>query len=681
MTSNPSPVYNGRYELRSQIARGGTAQVYLARDLLLDRPVALKVLFPELSADHAFVERFRREAQAAANLSHPNIVPVFDWGESDRTHFIVMEYVDGEPLSAIIRAEAPLASPRAASIAADIAKALSYAHRHGVVHRDVKPGNVLITSDGLVKVTDFGIARAMGVDEQVTQTGLVMGTATYFSPEQAQGLGVDGRSDVYALGVVLYEMLAGRPPFTGESPVAIAYQHVREAPPALRSLNSEVPEALEVVVVKAMAKVPAERYASADELRLDLERFMRGQTVLARAAAVGAGTGPVTTVLPAGGGGTAEPFDTSVVEPVAPEPPGRARTTTPWWALAAVVLLAGIGAVVYFGGRGLGYFGGQRFVLVPDVRGLYYTKAEKELKAHDLRAHVSFVKGSKDQANLVARQSVGYPSKVQAGKVITLSVWRYTPPATATVPSVANQGLDYAAAVARLQGAGFSNVSPSYVPATSTGQAQDSVVGQSPQAGTTQDKTTAITLDVVKGTKLVLIPTAIVGESVPAATNALRAVGLQVASNKPQRLSATYPAGEVITTSPAAPGLQVPPHQTVTLIVSSGGVAIADVAGDNVSAAEATLRQQGFTTFATQTTTSIQYPAGAVVRTFPTAGTPVHTNRTIVLYVVGPTTSGTSGTSGTPTTSGTSGTSVALVPPGPPAKGKGPGGNGQPNQG
>ncbi len=657
MTSNPSPVYNGRYELRSQIARGGTAQVYLARDLLLDRPVALKVLFPELSADHAFVERFRREAQAAANLSHPNIVPVFDWGESDRTHFIVMEYVDGEALSAVIRSEAPLPAARAASVAADIAKALSYAHRHGVVHRDVKPGNVLLTADGLVKVTDFGIARAMGVDEQVTQTGLVMGTATYFSPEQAQGLGVDGRSDVYALGVVLYEMLAGRPPFVGESPVAIAYQHVREEPPPLRSFNPDVPAALEAVVEKAMAKAPAERYASADDLRLDLERFLRGQTVLARAAAVGSGTGPVTTVLPRGGTGTVDLLDTSIVEPVAPERSPRARRTTPWWALAAVVLLAAIGVVVYFGGRGLGYFGGRQYVHVPDVRGLSVSKAEKELRQHDLRPHLAYVKGSQNQNGHIAAQSVAFNNTVRTGTTVGLSVWRYTPPATATVPNVSNQGIDYPAAVADLKAAGFSNVSPHYLPATSGQQQQDAVVGQSVAAGTTQPRTATITLDVIKGTSFVTIPQAIVGESVAAATNALQAAGLKVGGTT-QRLSAQYPANEVIATSPAQPGQQVPPHSTLTLIVSSGGVAVSDVSGDNVSAAETALQQQGFTSFTTQSTTSSQFPAGAVVKTFPAAGSIVHTDRTIVLFVVGPTTPSTSGTSGTsPGTSGTSGTS------------------------
>ncbi|MGH9057739.1 MAG: protein kinase domain-containing protein, partial [Acidimicrobiales bacterium] len=236
-------VFNDRYQMVHHIARGGMAQVYLAKDLLLDRPVALKVLFPELSVDTAFVERFRREARAAANLTHPNIVSVYDWGQGERTYFIVMEYVNGHTLSSLLR-EGPLDPARAASIGADVAAALDFAHKRGVIHRDVKPGNVLIDESGLlihetgqVKVADFGIARAIGASEDLTQTGSVMGTATYFSPEQAQGHAVDPRSDVYSLGVVLYEMVAGRAPFTGDSPVSIAYKHVKELPAPLHGLN------------------------------------------------------------------------------------------------------------------------------------------------------------------------------------------------------------------------------------------------------------------------------------------------------------------------------------------------------------------------------------------------------------------------------------------------------------
>src|SRR3954447_9283372 len=281
MSQQQERVYNGRYELVRHVARGGMAEVYLAHDKLLDRPVALKVLFPELSVDRSFVERFRREAQAAANLSHPNIVSVYDWGEEEGTYFIVMEYVDGRTLSTMLRAEGPLLPDRAAGIGAEVAAALAFAHRNGVIHRDVKPGNVIMTADGMVKVTDFGIARAANVEENLTQTGAVMGTATYFSPEQAQGTTVDGRSDVYSLGVVLYELVTGRPPFAGDNPVTIAYKHVGETPVSPRQRNSAVPAAFEAIIVKAMAKDPAERYQSAEELRADLLRFRQGRTVMA----------------------------------------------------------------------------------------------------------------------------------------------------------------------------------------------------------------------------------------------------------------------------------------------------------------------------------------------------------------------------------------------------------------
>ena len=231
MSQQQGPViFNGRYELHRRLGRGGMAEVYLARDQMLDRAVAVKVLFPALATDPGFVERFRREAQSAAGLNHPNIVGVYDWGEANGTYFIVMEYVEGGSLAELIQAQGRLDPDRSAEIASDIAAALGFAHRNGgVIHRDVKPGNVLLTTEGTVKVADFGIARAISdsSDQNLTKTGSVMGTATYFSPEQARGAGVDPRSDVYSLGCVIYEMVTGRPPFQGENAVAIAYKHVQ----------------------------------------------------------------------------------------------------------------------------------------------------------------------------------------------------------------------------------------------------------------------------------------------------------------------------------------------------------------------------------------------------------------------------------------------------------------------
>jgi eukaryotic-like serine/threonine-protein kinase len=297
MNTTPQ-VLLGRYEVGRLLGAGGMAEVFEGRDRLLARRVAIKVPLAQHAHDPEFAQRFRREAQAAASLSHPGVVAVYDTGSENGTHFIVMEFVDGRTLKDVIRAEAPLYPDRAAEICADVCAALAAAHARGLVHRDVKPANIMLMPDGRVKLMDLGIARA-AAGETATQTAAMLGTAQYLSPEQAQGQAVDYRSDLYSLGCCLYEMLTGTVPFRGATPVAIAYRHVRESPTPPRQLNPDVPPALEAVCLKAMAKRPEDRYQTAAEFRADLERARAGRRVAAGQGAAGAATAALaTTVLP-----------------------------------------------------------------------------------------------------------------------------------------------------------------------------------------------------------------------------------------------------------------------------------------------------------------------------------------------------------------------------------------------
>ncbi len=649
MEVNDTPrVLSDRYELRHLVARGGMAEVYRAHDRLLDRPVALKILFPELSVDRSFVERFRREAQAAANLSNPNIVPVFDWGEDASTYFIVMEYVDGRALSTILRGAGPLHPERAAEIAADVAGALSYAHRHGVVHRDVKPGNVLITDEGAVKVTDFGIARAVNTEESLTQTGAVMGTATYFSPEQAEGRGVDARGDVYSLGVVLFEMVTGRPPFVGESPVAVASKHVREAPPTPREVNPSVPPALEAIILTCLAKSPDDRYASAEDLRHDLLRFREGRAVQAGADAVAATRpAPPSPNLSATRAMTA--FSGTQSLPVVTGPAEVADAShTGWWVALLVVLLAALGVVVFFLGRTLGWWhvgtASATTVQVPSVANDTVGQASAILKARGLKVDP---RGAATDAT-VTRTAPGAGSTVKKGTTIQLYT-RNAVPAAISVPDEQNQSVSIAQQDLRALG-----LVPSvqYVQNDSSCTQVNVVCKQSPAPGSGAHKGDTVTLYTAPQsttsttTANVTIPD-VKGDSPNTACSLLGSYGLTCSASAVQQSSNAVKTGQVITTQPG-PGQSVARGSTVILVVSSGPE-VPTVVGGTAGAAEQTLSADGYVP---QPDSSCSNPASTVVSQDPPPGTaaPSGTSVTIVCS------SGSSGSSSSSTGSSSSST-------------------------
>ncbi|HEX9776399.1 MAG TPA: Stk1 family PASTA domain-containing Ser/Thr kinase [Actinomycetota bacterium] len=403
-------ILSDRYELAEQLGAGGMAHVYLGRDRVLGRTVAVKTLLSAYAGDPQFIDRFRREAQHAAALNHPNIVSVYDTGADDGTHYIVMEFIEGRTLRDIIRDEGPLLPERAAEIASDVCAGLSFAHSHDIIHRDVKPANIMITSSGAVKVADFGIARA-ATGETVTQTAMVLGTAQYFSPEQAQSAPVDARSDVYSLGIVMYEMLTRQVPFTGSSPVAIAYKHVKEDPVPPSRLNPDVPAGLEAIVMKAMAKNPANRYQSADEMREDLQRALHGRQVEATPVLADA-TGMINPLAD----------ETVVIERtrgtlVKPPPTEEQRRRRTGLILLGVVIAAILGVAAW---ALTGILSTPGTVRVPDVRGVPLDQAEDRLEAAGLQVDTGTPVFSEYPSGTVAEQDPRPSQVVERGSTVVI---------------------------------------------------------------------------------------------------------------------------------------------------------------------------------------------------------------------------------------------------------------------
>ena len=642
------------------------AQVYRAVDRQLDRPVALKVLFPELSIDKTFVERFRREAQAAANLSHPNIVPVFDWGEDDGTYFIVMEYVDGRALSAVLKDPEPLPPRQIANIGASVAAALAFAHRHGVIHRDVKPGNVLITPDGEVKVTDFGIARAVNTEESLTQTGAVMGTAAYFSPEQAEGKGVDARSDIYSLGVVLYEMAVGKPPFTGDSPVAVASKHVRDQPVLPRVANPAVPTALNAIIMKAMAKNPDDRYGSAEELRADLLRFADGRPVEAvdpgmtsMMTALGS-----TSVMSPTTGRTMAVLDGTAVQPGQEDLERKKRNRR--LIILLVILLVALGIIAFFLFRSVL----TSKVSVPTVTELPVSVATQTLKNDGLAVGTTSFETNSKPKDIVLSQNPTPGTSVNKDSTVDLVVSNGPNIPIVTVPSVTNQQLT--AAINAIKAVHMNYT----VNNISSNKPVGTVLSQTPAGGARVKQNVPVALTVSGTQNQVPVPS-VIGQTPVTAAATLSRAGLNLGAQT-SGCSGQVANGQIASQSPA-PGIDADPNAAVNVVISQC-VSVPGVVGQAAAAAQNAITGIGLvpnTTFDTGCANGAQ--PGSVDSQSPASGTQVGSGSTVSISVCQASTTTT--TSSTSTTSSST-TSTTPSPPGQ-LRGGGPGpgsgGNGNPN--
>ncbi|MEZ0339183.1 Stk1 family PASTA domain-containing Ser/Thr kinase [Mycobacterium sp. pV006] len=573
-----------RYEVGEILGFGGMSEVHLARDLRLHRDVAIKVLRADLARDPSFYLRFRREAQNAAALNHPAIVAVYDTGEADTPTgplpYIVMEYVDGVTLRDIVHTDGPMEPQRAIEVIADACQALNFSHQHGIIHRDVKPANIMISKTGAVKVMDFGIARAIAdAGNPVTQTAAVIGTAQYLSPEQARGVKVDARSDVYSLGCVLYEILTGQPPFVGDSPVAVAYQHVREDPVPPSQRHSGISPDLDAVVLKALAKNPDNRYQTAAEMRADLVRVHSGQTpdapkVLtdAERTSLLSATPAHHQSAPAGTGGRHQSFTS----------PARRGSVARW--LVAVAVLAVLTVVVTVA---INLFGGEtREVQVPDVRGQASADAIAALQNRGFTIRTQQRPDSSVPPDHVISTEPDANASVAAGDEVTLNV--STGPEQREVPDVS--GLSYADAVRKLTDAGFERFRQTT--STSLPEQRDRVLSTVPPANQTSAITNEITVVVGRGPATASVPDC-VGQTTAVCQEVLAASGFTKAV--PVEVDSTVTAGQVVGSEPAA-GQTVPQDTVIQMQVSRGNqFVMPDLTGMFWTDAEPRLRALGWT--------------------------------------------------------------------------------------
>ncbi|HYM45768.1 MAG TPA: Stk1 family PASTA domain-containing Ser/Thr kinase [Solirubrobacteraceae bacterium] len=666
----PQTIVDGRYRILSRIGSGGMADVYLAEDELLGRQLAVKVLHHHFAEDQEFVERFRREASSAAALSHPNIVGIFDRGEWDGTYYIAMEYVSGQSLKALVRGHGPLEAVTAIDIVTQILHAARFAHARGVIHRDLKPHNVILDEEGRARVTDFGIARAGASD--MTLTGSIMGTAQYLSPEQAQGHAVGARSDLYAIGVILYELLTGAVPFDGDTAVAIAFKQVSAQPQPPSAVNPAVPAVLDEIVLRALAKDPAARYADADAfiaaLQAARERLPAAPATAVLAAAPPPAMGPqgvppeaesppaaASALVPPGTAlstgvppaALLMPADGSSFHSAPPsgedEQAAKRRRRLRWAiaaaALAALVAVALVLALPSSTGR----------VTVPSVTGQSEAAAGALLRRAGLTPVPSLTSSATVPGGVVIGQSPSAGSVVSRGSRVTIAI--STGPGSSALPDVAS--LTAAQAIAKLKSAGFKPTTETQASAT---VASGRVISTNPAAGLVAQAGSPVTVIVSGGPAETSVPD-VIGQSRAAAEATLTNAQL-TAGAVTQQTSAEQPPGTVLAQSPAA-GSSLPDGGKVNLTIAQAPteIAVPGVVGQNEAQAAAALGQAGFIPKTSTRTTTEASQVGIVLGQSPAAGHKARKGATVTLAI------GVLGPQTTPTTTPSTTTSTPATPP------------------
>jgi eukaryotic-like serine/threonine-protein kinase len=618
-------LFDGRYRIIRRLGSGGMANVYLAEDEELGRRVAIKVLDEKHAKDEQFVERFRREAKNAASLSHPNIVSIYDRGEAEGTFYIAMEYVEGRTLKDLILARGPLPVDQAVSYARQILSALRFAHRKGIVHRDIKPHNVLVDNDGRLKVTDFGIARAGA--SQMTEAGSIIGTAQYLSPEQARGAPVDQRSDLYSVGVVLTEMLTGAVPFTGDTPVEIAMKHISAVPKPPSVSRPDVPEDLDLVTVRALAKDPRERFQTAEEMDSELGRVLAGLSVTDATADA------ATAVL--AGAGVSDAAPTAVVRrrpppPYAPQggyhydeppPPGR-RSIWPWL-LALGLVVAAVVAGLYAYNRIQDELNANKPVAVPLLEGKEEALAVNDIYDRDLEPHVvRQYRPDDSEKGKVFDQDPEAGERIERKNIVTIYVSQGK--RKVDVPTV--NGLSVAEAVARLKDAGL-NANPVEV---FSAKPDGTVIAQDPKPGKSVPEGTTVRINVSQGEKPIAVPD-VVGLSYDDAKAALEDEGFTV---RRQDQNSNIQPNTVIDTNPKS-GVGLQRGATVTVLVSKGpkDVPVPEVEGLDEESARTKLETAGFTVSVSDQPTDDPANDGFVLGQDPQAGDRAEPGSSVVIFV------------------------------------------------